>query len=250
MQTAVQQNQSGNLAIYNQVRSVPEDAISPITGGPMKGKSNINPMWRLEMLTRLFGPCGIGWKIEQVARWTESNGQGEVAVFCEVNLYVKTDGQWSAPIFGQGGNTLMRRATEWVNGQAVQTVHIDDEAYKKAYTDAVSVACKALGFAADVYYRQDETKYGTFRQDAAAAPAPAVQSAPQADAQPVREWPWTEGFKEIRPGAPNWKASVTQVSKMAGSSREEILSRITAKFNITRENFDELLRVGGYPVAA
>ena len=29
----------------------------------------------------------------------------------------------------------------------------------------MSVACKALGFAADVYYRQDETKYGTFRQD-------------------------------------------------------------------------------------
>ena len=250
MQTAVQQNQSGNLAIYNQVRSVPEDAISPITGGPMKGKSNINPMWRLEMLTRLFGPSGIGWKIEQVSRWTESTGQGGVAVFCEVNLFIKQGDSWSQPIFGQGGNMLMRRVTEWVNGQPVQSVHIDDEAYKKAYTDAVSVACKALGFAADVYYRQDETKYGTFRPDAAQASATAVQAAPPADAQPLREWPWTEGFKEIRPGAPNWKASVTQVSKMAGSTKADILSRITATFNITRENFDELLRVGGYPVAA
>ena len=109
---------------------------------------------------------------------------------------------------------------------------------------------EALGFAADVYYRQDETKYGTFRPDAAQASATAVQAAPPADEQPLREWPWTEGFKEIRPGAPNWKASVTQVSKMAGSTKEDILSRITAKFNITRENFDELLRVGGYPVAA
>lgn len=246
MQTTAVQNQTpGNLGIYNQVRSVPADAISPITGGPMKGKSNINPMWRLEMLTRLFGPCGFGWKIEQVSRWTESNGQGEVAVFCEVNLFVKQDGQWSAPIFGQGGNVLMRRTTEWVNGQPVQSVHIDDEAYKKAYTDAVSVACKALGFAADVYYKQDETKYGTFR-----AEAPAVQPVAQAESPAPQEWPWNQAFKEIKPGAPNWKASVTQVSKMAGSPREEILGRITAKFNITRENFDELLRVANHRVAA
>ena len=171
MQTTAR-TESGNLGIYNQVRSVPSDAITPITGGPMKGKSNINPQWRLEKLTELFGPAGIGWKIEQVSRWTESTGQGEVAVFCEVNLYVKQGEQWSSPVFGQGGNMLMRRTTEWVNGQPVSSVHIDDEAYKKAYTDAISVACKALGFAADVYYREDETKYGSCRQDAP-APAPA-----------------------------------------------------------------------------
>jgi hypothetical protein len=135
---------------------------------------------------------------------------------------------------------LMRRSTEWVNGQPVSAVHIDDEAYKKAYTDAISVACKALGFAADVYYQEDETKYGTFRADAAAPQQPS-----QAVTQETGEWPWTQGFREITPGAPNWKASVTQVSKMAGLAPEEILSRITAKFNITRENFDTLLKVGG-----
>ena len=43
---------------------------------------------------------------------------------------------------------------------------------------------------------------------------------------------------------------MTQVSKMAGCSKEEILGRITAKFNITRENFDELLRVANHRVAA
>ena len=67
MQTTAR-TESGNLGIYNQVRSVPAEAITPITGGPMKGKSNINPQWRLEKLTELFGPAGIGWKIEQVSR--------------------------------------------------------------------------------------------------------------------------------------------------------------------------------------
>ncbi len=230
------------MRIYNQVRSVPADALSEIKGGPLKGFSNINPQIRWELLTSVFGPAGLCFRVEQVARWSESSPSGDTAVFCEVNLYYREDPSkdWSAPVFGQGGAMLMRRSTEWVNGQQVSTVHIDDEAYKKAYTDAVSVACKALGFAADVYYRQDETKYGTFRAEAPAAEAPA-EEAPQA----AREWPWTQGFKEIAPGAPNWKASVTQVSKMAGLPVEEILGRITSKFNITRENLDTLLKVGG-----
>jgi len=44
----------------------------------------------------------------------------------------------------------------------------DDEAYKKAYTDAQSVACKALGIGADVYWEKDPTKY-----DRPTAPSPA-----------------------------------------------------------------------------
>lgn len=239
------------MRIYNRVRSVPADALSEIEGGPLKGKSNINPQIRWELLTSVFGPAGECFKVEQVSRWTESTPQGETAVFCEVNLYYREDASkpWSSPVFGQGGSMLMRRSTEWVNGQPVQAIHIDDEAYKKAYTDAVSVACKALGFAADVYYRQEETKYGSFRGEAPAEEQEAQVSSPQGEEKPG-EWPWTQGFKEITPGAPNWKASVTQVSKMADLTPEEILSRITAKFNITRENFDALLKVANHSIAA
>lgn len=235
------------MRIYNKVRSVPADALSEIKGGPLRGFTNVNPQIRWELLTSTFGPAGLCFRVEQVSRWSESSPSGDTAVFCEVNLYYREDPtkEWSYPVFGQGGALLMRRTTEWVNGQPVQSVHIDDEAYKKAYTDAVSVACKALGFAADVYYRQDETKYGTFRTE-----APASQPVAQAEPQVPQEWPWNQAFQEIKPGAPNWKASVTQVSKMAGSSKEEILGRITAKFNITRENFDELLRVANHRVAA
>lgn len=38
-------------------------------------------------------------------------------------------------------------------------MYTSDEAYKMAYTDAISVACKSLGMAADVYYANDCTKY-------------------------------------------------------------------------------------------
>ena len=221
------------MEIWDRVRSVPADAVKEIEGGPLKGKSNINPIWRFQELTSLYGPCGLGWKVEQVARWSEKTESGDTAVFCEVNLYVKTDGEWSAPIFGQGGNTLIRTSTEWVNGKQVTTQRIDDEAYKKAYTDAISVACKALGFAADICYTQEETKYGSFRSGI----APVTEKT----AEPQQQWPWDSAFKEITPSTSNWKASVTQVAKMSDLSAEEILGRISSKFNITRENFNKLL---------
>ena len=241
---------SDNMRIYNLVRSIPADAVSVISGGPLRGFSNVNPQIRWELLTNIFGPVGRNFRVEQKARWTEALPTGETAVFCEVNLFYRENGteEWSSPVFGQGGSMLIRRTMEWVDGVQKAVLHIDDEAYKKAYTDAVSVACKALGIAADVYYKQDETKYGTFRQDISNAQAQEqAASGQQASSQ---QWPWNPSFKEIKPGAPNWKASVTQVSKMAENSPEEILSRISAKFNITRENFDELLRVANHRIAA
>ena len=36
-----------NLAIYNAVRSVPDSAKRQIWAGRLKGKTDINPMWRL-----------------------------------------------------------------------------------------------------------------------------------------------------------------------------------------------------------
>lgn len=55
----------------------------------------------------------------------------------------------------------------------------DDDAYKKAYTDAQSVACKALGVGADVYWEADPTKYSVRTESAPAVPKrdPEVQAA-------------------------------------------------------------------------
>lgn len=44
-------------------------------------------------------------------------------------------------------------------------MHISDECYKMALTDAISVACKALGVAADVYWSSDVTKYSENSQN-------------------------------------------------------------------------------------
>ena len=142
---------SDNMKIYEAVRSCPANALKPIQAGRLKGKSDINPMWRIKMLTETFGAAGIGWYYDIVKQWTETGANGEVAAFVNINLYVKIGDEWSKPIQGNGGSMLV---TQERNG-----LYTDDEAFKKALTDAISVSCKALGFAADVYWNQDSTKY-------------------------------------------------------------------------------------------
>ena len=51
---------SDNMRIYDVVRAVPEEAKRAITAGGLKGKTDINPMWRIKKLTGQFGPCGDG----------------------------------------------------------------------------------------------------------------------------------------------------------------------------------------------
>lgn len=141
-----------NMKIYNATKCVPENAKKPIQGGRLKGKTDINPMWRIKALTEQFGACGIGWYYNVTKQWTEEVGD-EVAVFVNIELFIRVGGEWSKPIFGTGGNMLAQSEKGGI--------YVSDECYKMATTDALSVACKQLGFGADVYWDADKTKYSS-----------------------------------------------------------------------------------------
>ena len=143
-----------NLELYTAFRNVPDKAQRAITGGRLKGKTEINPMWRIKALTEVFGPCGIGWKYEIVRKWLEPcEKTGETAAFVDINLYFvdKTTGAWSEAIPGTGGSMFCANERSGPN--------CSDECYKMALTDALSVAAKALGVGADIYWQADATKY-------------------------------------------------------------------------------------------
>lgn len=149
-----------NLSIYNKVRSVPQTALKTIGAGRLKGMSDVNPVWRILAMTDTFGVCGIGWKYEITKQWTETFGN-EVKGFCNINLYVKVDGEWSDAIPGTGGSSFV---TMERNG-----AYVSDEVYKMALTDALSVAMKSLGVAADIYFAKGAdlgTKYAINEQAA------------------------------------------------------------------------------------
>ena len=139
-----------NLRIYEKVRSVPENAQKKIGAGRLKGMTDINPMWRIKVLTEQFGICGIGWKTQIVRTWLDQGANDEIVTNVEILLFVKVDGEWSEGIPGIGGSRLVAKESGGL--------YTDDECYKKAYTDAISVACKALGIGADIYWNEN-TKY-------------------------------------------------------------------------------------------
>lgn len=145
-----------NMDLYEKIRRVPQEAQKTINAGRLKGMTDINPMWRIKVLTEQFGVCGIGWYYECTRQWIEEVGDERVACV-NINLYVKVDGEWSKPIFGTGGSKL---STNERSG-----IYVSDECYKMATTDAISVACKSLGMGADVYWSGDRTKYSSNSPD-------------------------------------------------------------------------------------
>lgn len=147
-----------NLKVYNAVREVPKEAQKKIMGGRLKGFTDINPMWRIKALTEQFGMCGVGWYYNIKNTWLETAmAKDEITANVLIDLYVKVGDEWSRPIQGLGGSMLV--ASE------KSGLYVDDECYKKALTDAISVACKSLGVGADVYWDGDRTKYTQKQED-------------------------------------------------------------------------------------
>lgn len=140
-------DKANNLIIYEEGRSVPQEAQKPFSNGSFSG-TDINPMWRIKKLTELFGPAGIGWYTEVLSERAETYGDTVMAIV-DINLYVKVGDEWSKPIYGTGGNQLVQVTKSGSRPS--------DEGYKKAYTDALSIACKALGIGADIWYSKDPT---------------------------------------------------------------------------------------------
>jgi len=140
---------SENMKLWNALCQPPADALKRITGGRLNGKTDINPMWRIKAMTEQFGPCGNGWGYEIIKVWMEPGADGEIAAFAHVEVWVAGYG---SRIPGIGGSMFV------ANEKAGP--YTSDEAYKMAVTDALSVALKNLGVAADIYLgRWDGSKY-------------------------------------------------------------------------------------------
>lgn len=185
---------SDNLTIYNFCREVPQNAQKPFSNGSFSG-TDINPMWRIKKLTEVFGPCGIGWYYEVLSERAETYGDTVMAIV-DLNLYVKdAEGNWSKPIFGTGGNLLVQVTKSGARPS--------DEGYKKALTDALSIACKALGIGADIWYSKDvnndpQSKYADRYIDVGGTPAqPAPPTQKPEKAAPAKVITMSTGAENI-----------------------------------------------------
>lgn len=125
-------------------------------GGGFSGTA-IKPMWAIKRLTEQFGACGVGWGLFEPSFQVVPGDNREVMVYCTVSGW---HGSKENVVWGVGGDKVVSyvKANEQYNRP--ERWENDDEAFKKAFTDAVMNAFKFIGVAADVHLGQfDDNKY-------------------------------------------------------------------------------------------
>ena len=142
-----------NMSIWDQVCTTPPERTQKFSysaGG--KQFNDINPAWRLQVLTEQFGPCGQGWGYDILDRWREKWGDVDCC-YVMLRIWYMRDGT--------------RCETGYqIGGTAVQ--YSPDECWKMSITDALGKCAALLGVSADIYLGTFDTKY---RDKATSQPA-------------------------------------------------------------------------------
>ena len=215
---------SENMRIWNEVCRPPATALKRIAGGRLKGMTDINPQWRIQVMTEQFGPIGVGWYYDVLNKWTEPGADDEVLCFVDINVYIKDGGEWSKPIYGLGGSKLVAKESGGL--------HSNDEGYKMALTDALSVAKKELGVAADIYKGLwDGSKYISREED---EPANAEAVSIWLDLCEKASGSPLEKFKKW------WPANKAKIIAECGETRStEVYARFTTYLTRLRKEVED-----------
>jgi hypothetical protein len=158
---------SDNLELWNTLSKTDPKHTKPFNrSGGFKGTA-IKPIWIIRQLTDRFGPAGVGWGVNE-PQFQVVPADGEILVYCTVSAW---HGDKANILYGVGGDKVQAKRS---SGS-----FCDDEAFKKAFTDAVNNAFKFIGVGGDIHmgmFEDDkyvtETKQEFAQQEKAAAPLP------------------------------------------------------------------------------
>ena len=171
----------------------------------------IKPMWAYKRMTEEFGPCGKGWGIGEPSFQVVPGPEGEMLVYCTASIwYVAADESGPHTVYGVGGDKAV--------GKNKYGLASDDEAFKKAFTDAITNALKMIGVGADVHMGLfDDSKYvnevgNEFRE--------VEEAKAKSSAQLKREGEWERVSKEIA-DAMNDVTTFGQFESLKAEYREE-----------------------------
>ena len=140
-----------NMELWDRLKRTDPNATKPFDRGTFKG-TQIDPYFRYQMMTEVFGPCGKGWGYELTDPIITDGLVFVGAKVWYIDLLTK-EKFWSSMQYG--GDALTK-------GKG----RVNDEAMKMAVTDAVGKALSLLGLGADIYMGQfDDSKY---REESAA----------------------------------------------------------------------------------
>jgi hypothetical protein len=134
--------QNKNMKIWQTLSKTNPNYTRTAPSSYGKRITTIDPMYQIQMMTDLFGPVGIGWKYKVDYKYIDG------LVFAEVTIKYFTN-EWH-----EYGPVCSVQNLSKKNGG------LDDEAPKKAMTDAMTKAFSHLGMSADVFLGKfDDSKY-------------------------------------------------------------------------------------------
>jgi hypothetical protein len=151
-------------AIWDRLGKTDPKHTKPFTrGGGFKGTA-IKPMFSFHRMTEEFGACGEGWGVNEPTFQVVHAGD-EILVYCTASIW---HSKRENIVFGVGGDKVVIKQQSGLRS--------DDEAFKKAFTDAVTNALKLIGVGADVHMGLfDDSKYvNEVRQEFSARENPHV----------------------------------------------------------------------------
>jgi len=196
------------------------------------GGTAIKPIYTEQKMTEEFGPCGTGWGFSEPVFQTVAGSEGQIAVYCWLSLWYVLDGKKSDPVPGVGGDMVVIKQS---NG-----LRTDDEAFKKAFTDAIGNAMKHIGMSADVHMGLfDDSKYvNEVRAEIVAEQKPA--DAPKGLTVAVLKENYTRLKKELlEQQSQGWRVMAQWLNNKEVLAEIEALGRYAEDFKgEAREIFD------------
>ena len=123
-----------NMQIWDVLSKTNPKFTKPFSKFGGKTLTTIDPHYQIQMMTNAFGPVGKGWSYQVEYKYLDK------LVFAEVSIQYFLDNKWYA--FGPVSS---------VQSLAKKNGGLDDEAPKKAMTDAMTKAFSHLGMSADVF---------------------------------------------------------------------------------------------------
>ncbi|MFN3833438.1 MAG: hypothetical protein ACK4SQ_14530 [Allorhizobium sp.] len=119
----------------------------------------IKPMFSYRRMTEEFGPCGTGWGVGEPSFQVVPGENREVLVYCTASVWY-LEGVKVSTVYGVGGDKVVTHIKANEKYNRPERWESDDEAFKKAFTDAVTNALKFIGVGADVHMGMfDDSKY-------------------------------------------------------------------------------------------
>lgn len=148
---------ASNLRIWDELSKTDPRHTKPFKRAGGFSGTALKPIWIVKRLTEQFGPCGEGWGIEQPDFQVVPGFNNEVLVYCTVRCW---HGSPDRAFYGVGGDKVITHIKANDKFNRPERWESDDEAFKKAFTDAVNNAFKFVGVGADIHMGQfEDNKY-------------------------------------------------------------------------------------------